>query len=126
MISIFKPSGGSRCHADVVDPGSVFAHVGDFDAMAGQSDHGMVPGNRRITHEDALLPLNAAADAAKEYLVGQREAAGHTVFVLPLQLGLESGVMNVGRHLGQLPLMNDLSRFTSEWTTGTNRISDAV
>jgi hypothetical protein len=67
--------------------------------MAGQPDHGMVPGNHWIAHEDALVALDAAADAAKEYLVGQGEAAGHTVFVLPLQVGIEIGGQKVSWHL---------------------------
>jgi len=69
--------------------------------MAGQSDHGMVAGHHRVADQNALDPLDTAADPAKEYIVGQGETAGLAVFVLPLQAG--SGCHNIRWHLGLTP-----------------------
>jgi hypothetical protein len=86
-VSVFKQPGITWRHADIVDPGTVFAHIGYFHPGAGQSNYGMVPGNRRITNNNAFVPVNSPADAAKEYFVGQIALAGYPVLILPLQVG---------------------------------------
>jgi hypothetical protein len=64
----------------------------------------MVSGNHWVAYKDALGPVDAAADAAKEYSVGQDETMRHTVFVLPFQAGLRCH--NFRWHSGPSTLKN--------------------